>query len=326
MYWTEFEKLFLLCIFIVFFSRDRLPCFNAFSSIEKHNLQFSRMEKFSNWRDKGTGIAPFIPLSAPKTPVTKYLVDPLLILVKFPFFIILYWFTLLAPKPAVKAIFIWIFRISTDVLVEGLRKLNKAEILRSLPDKNTVVVSNFSTPLDVFVIYLSSKVSSLSAVKVIVPIDSALYVLSAWQAAWLCFQPIGQVCGTKLTSQNEKTLANKLVVVFAEGTSSNNRALLSFSSVLEPIFALKGFSYQTMLLLWYPNTIPVPIPVVGPIQYMAQLFTLSSRPYVKVKITPNPQGSLKASKLAYQDNGVNMVDLGVAEKKKFYEYYQSQTK
>lgn len=282
------------------------------------------MEKYSTWRDKGTGIAPFIPLSFPKSAVSKYVIDPLLIAVKFPLFVFLYWFSVIAPKTCVNAIFTLLFGFSTDILVEGVRKLNKVEIAKAVPEKNTMVIANFASPLDIFVIYLTSNVSSLNSVLAILPIDNALYMLTPWQLAWFCFKPINHKYGTRLTSQNEDVLKNKLVVVFPEGTASNNRALLSFSPAVEPIFALKGFSHQTVLLLWYPNCVSLPIPIVSFMQYLFRLFTLTSNPLVKVKITPHAQGSLKASKLAYQDNGINFVDLGVSEKMKFFEYYQSQ--
>lgn len=284
------------------------------------------MEKFSAWRDKGTGIAPFIPLSSPKTSINKYVLGPALIAVKLPLFFLLYWLSVVAPKPAIRTIFSWFFGVSIDVSVAGVRKLNISEIHQAQPDKNTLVVSNFTSPLDVFVIFLSSKISSLNAMSILVPIDNALYVLTPWQVARWCFQPIGLKCGIKLTSENEKTLKNKLVVVFAEGATSNNRAILSMSSAIEPLFALSGFKFQTSLLLWYPNTISTPIPILSPFLYLCSLLTLSSGSYVKVKITPNEKGSLSASKAAYQENGVNLINLGAADKKKFFEYYQTQGK
>lgn len=284
------------------------------------------MEKFSNWRDKGTGIAPFIPLSSPKTPINKYVLGPALLIVKIPFFFLLYWLSILAPKAAIGTIFTWLFGISIDVSVSGVRKLNKSEISQAQPDKNTIVVSNFTSPLDIFVIYLSSKVSSLNSISVLVPIDNAIYVLTPWQVAYLCFLPIGLKCGVKLTSENDKILKNKLVVVFAEGTTSNNRAVLSMNSAVDPILSMSGFKNQTTLLLWYPNTVSTPIPILSPFLYLCSILTLSSGSYVKVKITPNEKGSLSASKVAYQENGVNLINLDAADKKNFFSYYQTQQK
>lgn len=254
-----------------------------------------------------------------------YVIDPLLIAVKFPFFLILYWLSAIAPKACIGLIFHSFFRFTVDVLVEGVKRLNKVDVSRALPDKNTVVVSNFTSPLDVFVIYLISKVRSLSSIAVVIPIDNYLYIQKPWEAALSCFGPIGHKYGTKLTSQNEIILRDKLVVVFAEGTSSNNKALLPLSPAVEPIFAVEGMLYQTMLLLWYPNTIPLPIPVVSPIKYLMRLFTSSYRPYAKVKITPHEKGSLRNSRMTFRDNGTTTVDLGLPDKKKFFEYYHSQT-
>lgn len=283
------------------------------------------MEKFSTWRDKGTGIAPFIPLSLPKTPLRRYLINPILIAFKFPVFVVLYWLSLFASKPIIAFIFSWLFGIAIDTLVDGVRKLNKAETKQALPDKNTMVVCNLTSPLDIFSIFLKSKISSLKSLAVVVPIDGTCYVLTPWELAFWCFQPIGLKCGTKLSSQNEKILKNKLVVAFAEGTTSNNRAILAMSSAVEPVLALPGFSYQTTVLLWYPNAISIAVPVLSPIQYVSGLLTLSSGSYVKMKITAHVKGSLTESKRIYQENGVNIINLGVADKKKFFEYYQSQS-
>lgn len=293
------------------------------ASLSSQEWPSTKMEKFSAWRDKGTGIAPFIPLSEVKSPLQKYVVGPLLVTIKFPFFMILYWLSLFAPKFVIETIFSRVLGFSIDLLVAEVRKLNRIEIYKAQPDINTIVVSNFASPLDIFVIYLTSKVSSLSSIAVVIPIDNALYVLSAWDTVKLCFQPIGLKCGAKLTSQNESRLRNKLVVVFAEGTTSNNSAVLSLSPVVESIFSLRGYTYQTTLLLWNPKTVSIPIPVMTPSQYLMKLFSMSSRPLVKVKIVPHSTGSLKNSKAAFKENGINIVDLGVADKRQFFEYYQS---
>ena len=42
------------------------------------------MEKFSNWRDKGTGISPFMPEEGVQLPMKKSLMNPLFIAVKLP--------------------------------------------------------------------------------------------------------------------------------------------------------------------------------------------------------------------------------------------------
>lgn len=282
------------------------------------------MEKFSTWRDKATGISPFMPVETPKTPLRKYVVDPVLVAVKLPLFVVLYYLSFLAPKPITRFVLATLFGISQiDVLVDGVRKLKTDEINRNRPGVNNVVVQNFVSPFDVFLLFSISNVSSLSSIAVLVPHDGALYRFTPWQTVQLCFGGLdGATHGTKVTKYFDE-LKNKLVVLLPEQTPSNNRAVLPFAAVPSALFEMPSFTTKTVVLRMYPNSLALPVPHMTPFQYLVKMLSLPASSFVKVKIVPHAKGSLALAKLDFADNGLSTVELGLAQKRDFYAYYKS---
>lgn len=279
------------------------------------------MEKFSTWRDKGTGISPFIPVDLPVTPVRKFLVGPILLLVKIPIFYILYVVSAIVPKPAFRAILSLFGFDDVDVLVEGVRRTRTEEIDRNRPGLNQVVISNWISPLDVFVLFGLSNVSSLNQVSVIIPVKNAIYRLTAWQTVSVFFGEDVSSVGEKVTDLS--ALKNQLVILFAEGTASNNRAVLPFAGNVLTILNTTGFTYKTVVLKLYPNSLTLPIAHLSKGQYLKRLLTHPGKAHIKVKIVPMEKASTNGAKQIFADNGLNTVELGVEQKAKFIEYYQS---
>lgn len=285
------------------------------------------MEKFSNWRDKGTGISPFMPVDNPQQPLKKFLVNPVVVAVKLPLLYILYAFTLMAPKPVLLVILKQIFGVSDiDLLVEGVRKLKTAEIDRKRPGLNHLVVANFISPIDVLLLFVISAATSINSVVILLPRDGKLHALSFWQFAKVPFlEPGAPLNGAELADY--ATLKNKFVILFPEGTSSNNKAVLPFDKSIDPkLLQLSGFSYLTIVLRVYPNLITLPVPNVTPFQYMCKLLTVG-KVFVKAKIVPHlglEPYSIKAAREVFPDNGLSLVgdDMNVKEKTKFFAYYK----
>lgn len=279
------------------------------------------MEKFSNWRDKGTGISPFMPVELPKLPLKKFLVDPLTLLVKLPVFLFLYAVATVAPKPVFKVIFTLLFRFEDlALLVEGVRRTKTAEIDQHRPSTNQVIVSNWVSPLDVFVIYLISTVGSLGDIDVLVPLKTGVYKLTPWQTVLLFFGEDISV-GAKVSDLAKSS--GKLVILFAEGTATNNRAVLPVVQVPQTFTSLAQFSYAALVLKVYPNSLTLPIPHLTKWQYLSLLLTCPDRGFVKAKIVPLQKFTLASLRLVYADNGLSTVELGPGQKEKFWEYYQS---
>lgn len=279
------------------------------------------MEKFSTWRDKGTGISPFMPVENPKT-LTKKLLNPLLLAFKLPVFFLLYSISFIAPKPVVKLI-LSLFGVSEiDVLVEGVRKVKTDEINKKKPAQNEVVVANFISPLDILLLFCISNVTSVSNIAVVIPGNGSLYQFSVWQFVLVSFSPLEEFLaeGTKL--DNYTSLQGKLVVLYPEGTPSNNRAVLPFEKIPQSFFEMPKFSYKTVVLRMYPNNLTLPVPHLTKFQYLCKALTLGNS-LIKMKIVPLEKAySLTLAKLVFAENGLSIVDLGLTEKTKFYTYYK----
>lgn len=286
------------------------------------HLQSFFMEKFSAWRDKGTGISPFMPVDLVKTPLKKYLVDPVLLLVKVPLFFLLYIVASVAPKPAIKVALSHLFGFEDiDLLVEGVRRTKTADIDKNRPLANQVVISNWVSPLDVFLVYSLSNALSLREIAIVVPKNGALYSVGAWETISVFFGEDISAVGKKI--DNFSSLKGKLVVYFAEGTASNNRAVLLFAKHPSNLFDVPGFTYKLLVLKIYPNSLTLPIPYLSKWQYLTRLLTHLGKGFIKVKIVPIDKVTDKSIRLIYADNGLSTVELGVEQKEKFFQYYQS---
>lgn len=273
------------------------------------------MEKFSTWRDKGTGISPFMPAENVKGPLQKYITGPLLLLVKLPAFFILYSLSLIAPKAVIRLL-LSLFVSAIDVLVEGVRKLKSAEIDKFKPTINDCIVSNYVSPLDVLLLF-SISTASLGQTVVVIPSNGELYSYSVWQFVLESFTTL--INGQKLT--NFDTLKDKLVLFFPEGTPLNNKAVLPFSKTPEKLFSMANFNYKTVVLRVYPNSITLPVPYLSKFGYLLKTLGLA-RGFVKVKIVPATlKYTLAQAKLVFPENGLNFVDLGLDAKKRFFAYY-----
>ncbi|KAM9905142.1 hypothetical protein OXX79_002323 [Metschnikowia pulcherrima] len=284
------------------------------------------MEKFSNWRDKGTGISPFLPTVVQTSSIRKFVVNPAVVAVKWPLFALLYLLVSVAPKPATRLIFSWLFSIADiDLSVEGVRKSNTKEIDAQRPSSGEIVVSNLVSPLDIFTIFLLSKVRSLSSIVVLIPWKTDLYKFTVWESLSLFFLPLESSIsqGTKLEGNYQNALNGKLAVVFAEGTPSNNKAILPLQQQCAQLWSGLSIPVKVAVLRYYPSTISLPVPHVTRSQYLSKLFTLPGKAYIKVKIVPVKLPSLKMCQAAFVENGLNQVELGVQEKIEFFKYFQN---
>lgn len=284
------------------------------------------MEKFSTWRDKGTGISPFMPPESAESFAFKFIVSPVLVCVKAPLFVLLYLATYIAPKPAIKLAFSWLLGIKDiDLLVEGIRKTKTEEINRHKPQLNDVVIVNLISPLDVFILFVVSAVNSLRQIVVVVSSPDGLMRFSVWEYVSFMFSDLDSRFPKDNKLSSFKELEGKMVIFFPEGTSTNNKAILPFIQIPESFLSIPGFSYKTIVLRMYPNILTLPVPHMTKSQYIRKLLSQREKTFVKVRIVPNEKASLNASKVIFAENGLNTVQLGLKEKKDFFTFYRSYT-
>lgn len=190
------------------------------------------MEKFSDYRDKGTGISPFMPEPRHESVITTYIARPVLFLIKLPFLLA---FTLLLAlvspigpicRPLLSLYLLIFFNISEkELLVDGIKKSNTSGIAAKRPTAGDVVLFNFSSPLDSLVLYLISTSNAVfyrvdsngKLVKVGSPANCFQFALS---------QPTLESSPTETVPLRLPT--NQVSFIIVEGTTTNNKSVLQF--------------------------------------------------------------------------------------------------
>lgn len=209
-----------------------------------------------------------------------------------------------------------------ETTVDGVKRSNVDQINRLKPAVNDVVVVNYISPINGLILAAVSQCSWRSVV-ILIPSGKGLYVYNIWDILWVTLStsstpPQGEAV-TDLAS-----FKGKLVYIFAEGTTSNNRCVLPFVSLKLSGLNLDGFNLKTVLLKLSPPGFTTPLPTVTPIGYIQSLLTnLNPKSIVKVKIFNHEKEkslNLNLAKKDFELNQLNSVgqDLNISLKEKFY--------
>lgn len=288
------------------------------------------MEKFSNWRDKGTGISPFLPLTEPApglfSQLRALLTGPVVFLVKAPSLLLFYILSHILAIPAVLGFIVqFFFGIKkTVVAAEGIRQLKTAEIDAQRPTIGDFVVVNYATPIDALIVAANSRASWKNTVVLVPDANGSIYSYTPWSFASHAFGKIGSGSGLIVTDM--LAYKDKLVLLFIEGTPSNNKAVLPFANITVPA---KGYHFKTVSLKVAPASLAVPIPTVSQFGYFYGLLTaISKATSVRIKIfdhgkTDRTLFDWNLSKGAFKLDSFNIIggDLDIAAKQKFYSYF-----
>ncbi|ODQ65216.1 hypothetical protein NADFUDRAFT_83262 [Nadsonia fulvescens var. elongata DSM 6958] len=239
------------------------------------------MEKFSKWRDNGTGIAPYLPHAKSKsyglssgtlgakidTPISLILGIvriPVLLVFLLLHILIFQWNPVcrrLSLSACLYATGVWWWEIG----VERIRKSTSNQKFNAkLPKSGDVIISTFTSPLDPL-IYST--------------MYDSIFVIPQVTSTGTVFTPLGlfdtMAAAVSLPESNshkgsyklEEIMAKasrvkKVIVVFMEGTTSSGRALLPFVPLPsnEPL-AIPGQSKIYPVAIKYnPPNITTPIP------------------------------------------------------------------
>ncbi|AEY99076.1 FAGR255Wp [Eremothecium gossypii FDAG1] len=190
------------------------------------------MEKYSEWMDKGTGIKPFIPVSATNRSNVALGIWILKAVLLLP--LVLIWAVLRAVglgTPLGRWLLQLLVGFEYQVSVDGVKKRDLST--RHLPQRGRVYLANFASPLD----GLAAAVVSAVPVLLLVPRGDTLYQFSPWQLGWFALSgaldiPAGQ---PKLDAAAAASSGCALFV-FAEGTTSAGRGILPFE-LGDPVLA-----------------------------------------------------------------------------------------
>jgi hypothetical protein len=241
------------------------------------------MEKYSQFRDRGSGISPFIPHS---TPVSKFtlLVHSFIFLFRLPVFIFYVgvYFLLLThfPLPVVfRKLLLWgMLGIPgiwwVDLQLDGVKRgsLHQQPPSR-VPHPGSVLAAQFTSPIDA--LYLAAIFDPVFTVSY--PGTQKVQHISLLRAILLALAPVQLTPPSP--SRNLTTLRkimednpHRIVVVFPESGTTNGKGLLPLSpSVLSAPATAKIFPIS---LRYTPQDITTPVPGT----YLNFLWNLLSRP------------------------------------------------
>lgn len=226
------------------------------------------MEKYGQYRDKGSGIAPFFPISPPATSVLLLPWNAFLFFLRIPF-LVFAWFVWLAftqwtpPGTLLRKANLWcIIGIPgiwwIDLQVDGVRRGSLGKSPGShMPEPGSIVAASHTSPIDI--LYLATILDpiftqSYPGTKLVKP----LTLLSALASCFSLPTPPKDRSGllplSKLVSQHP----GRIIATFPEATPSNGRSILTLTPSL--LSASPKTKIYPVSLRYTPADIVTPIP------------------------------------------------------------------
>lgn len=246
------------------------------------------MEKYSQFRDRGTSIAPFLPVpppsfSSPWAPVYLGLFSlraPFVIVVSILYFVFLEYLPVGSP---VRYGVLWLMLGIpgvwwVDLQVDGVKRGQLGSTQDNLPCAGTIIASSFTSPLDplyLAAIFQPIFTRSYPHTRKVERITLLRAILHAFSSPALAPRPDARLVTLKqLCSANP----NKIICVFPETTTTNGRGILPLSP------SLLGADSKTKIypvnLRYTPQDITTPVPG----GYFAWFWRLLSKPTHQMRV------------------------------------------
>ncbi|KAF9872054.1 vacuolar protein sorting protein vps66 [Colletotrichum karsti] len=278
------------------------------------------MEKFSQFRDKGSGISPFIPVKTPLSPLAAVF-HSFLFIIRLPLFItyVATYFLLLQHLPflpvAARKILLWgMMGIPgiwwVDLQLDGVRRGTLAEQPpQRFPHPGSVIAANFTSPIDaIYLAAIFDPIFTISypntrSVQRISLLRAVLYALSP-----ICFAPPQGAKLTDLAALLER-YPDRVVAVFPEGATTNGKGVLPFTPSL--LAAKPDVHIFPVSIRYTPADVTTPVPG----RWFKFLWDLLSRPTTCIRVRV-AESILNSS--AAQTNGVSSsssADSGSAQRR-----------
>ncbi|KAL7953100.1 hypothetical protein V8C34DRAFT_297843 [Trichoderma compactum] len=246
------------------------------------------MEKYSQFRDRATGIAPFLPVSSPSSAIST-LTHVLLFLVRLPIFLTyaLGYFIVFHPLPLpvfVRKIALWgLMAIPgiwwIDLQLDGVKRGTLSEQPRErVPHPGSIIAANFTSPVDA--IYLAAIFDPVFTISY--PGERKVRRIGLLQAVVKALAPVTTQPAPSAQLVDLKDLVkqypNRVIAVFPECGTTNGKAILPFSpSILQTPPDVHIFPVS---IRYTPSEITTPIPG----QWLRFLWTLLSRPTTCIRV------------------------------------------
>ncbi|KAH7198500.1 uncharacterized protein B0J16DRAFT_314806 [Fusarium flagelliforme] len=264
------------------------------------------MEKYSQFRDRATGIAPFLPVSTPVSAVATF-THAALFLFRLPFFITYFLgyflFFHFLPLPVIfRKVALWgLMAIPgiwwVDLQLDGVKRGTLADQPRErFPHPGSVIAANFSSPVDA--IYLAAIFDPIFTISY--PETRRVQRVSLLGAVLAALSPVRTAPpqNAKLVDIKDLLDSNpgQVIAVFPECGTTNGKAILPFSpSILQTPADVHIFPVS---IRYTPSDVTTPVPG----KWFRFLWDLLSRPTtcIRVRIA---EGQINTS--AAKTNGVS---------------------
>lgn len=276
------------------------------------------MEKFSTWRDKATGISPFMPIQPPQQPWYQKLAKMIVFIVRLPLFlatILIY--GILPLKAIARFVLLTLFGLKNlQIIVDGVKRSNSMGILLNLPKEGDIIFCNYISPLDGYIFQMISKAKFI----ILVPDENGkLYKLTPWSLFNFTFKP-------RFNSKpidNLQQYKDRAIFILLEGTTTNNKGLLPFINIES--YKFDGFVIKSMIVKINPSYYTLPIPYISKWRYFYLLLSNFNvvNHYIKAKIYLYQKFDIKQIRNSFEINQINPVSLSIEDKTKFITYYQN---
>ncbi|KTW25924.1 hypothetical protein T552_03198 [Pneumocystis carinii B80] len=300
------------------------------------------MEKFTKWRDRGTGLAPFFQnsfeIQSPKwvfliLGIFLYIIRHLFIFFLFISYIIFVHVILSAifqPLFPGMVHFVKKLYIGSVFIICGISlssfQINYTKKKRTVPCAQDIIISCYCSPLDILcLIYNYDPIFTISFSN-----TSLVQHVSGLKALFYTFSVPKRSPYKNYTTLDSlsKLYPNRIISVFPEGTTSNGNGLLLFTQSLESVTPqAKIFP----LSIKYSNYLTTPLPGSFFIFLLRFTFKLTHNFQIKISETPiiadHPEklgeiASIALSKLSK----IPRLELGVNEKISFLKAWKTFSK
>ncbi|KAG7110921.1 hypothetical protein HYQ45_017391 [Verticillium longisporum] len=246
------------------------------------------MEKFSQFRDKGSGISPFVPIKTPVSPLT-YALHTSLFLLRLPLFLTLtatyFLFLHHLPLPVVvrKALLWSLMAIPglwwIDLQLDGVRRGTLADQPPSrFPHPASVIASTLTSPIDA--LYLAAIFDPIFTRAY--PSTRKLERVSLLSALAAALGPVRQTPPPGATLYDLDALLaahpTRVIAVFPEAATTNGKAVLPLAPAL--LAAPADADIFPVSLRYTPGDVTTPVPG----RWLPFLWALLSRPTICIRV------------------------------------------
>ncbi|ODV92459.1 hypothetical protein CANCADRAFT_1053 [Tortispora caseinolytica NRRL Y-17796] len=266
------------------------------------------MEKFTQWRDRGTGIAPFSPILA--TPTVRGYLGCIIRCIVFGLSVLTGWFG-------------WI-PIDFRAANVSSNKPLKGKDLGLKP--GTAVIVNYTCPLDGYMTIAALRLAGADNIVLAIPHeDKSVSEVTAFgmltEALSLPRTDPGSLDIETFIDQTEERKA--VCAIFVEGTTSNGRAILPFMLPLIKITTRAKNPPLALALTYRPGNITTPLPRM----FVSWLWTFCTSSKISVRARLSAPVSEPEDLAAALENAGRLKRVGpqlnIDSKRKFIKAYNA---